>query len=116
MTTASFFGAVTLTDGSPARPQQCELEYLRSRRFLEPHDDVALAELNDLPTRLESFLRALGRSDRRHTYSTLTILLDTVADDATVGCRYDGHRHDRRVGVLPGAVLPDPGAGGCGRS
>lgn len=78
-----FFDTVTLIDGSPTRLQQCELEYLRSRRVLEPDQDVALAELEDLATRLEEFLRAHGLTDQRGTYSKLSFLLDTVAAGTT---------------------------------
>jgi hypothetical protein len=77
-----FFDTVTLTAGSSARLQQCELEYLRSRRVLEPDEDVALAELEDLASRLEEFLRGHGLSDERGTYSKLSFLLDTVAAGA----------------------------------
>ncbi|MCT9008510.1 hypothetical protein [Streptomyces rhizosphaerihabitans] len=74
-----FFDHCSLVDDRDVVLNQCELEYLRSRTAVEPDEAAALAEMDEIASWLEGFLREHGLDSTRGFYSKRTFLKDVVA-------------------------------------
>ncbi|MFJ7626094.1 hypothetical protein ACIQZN_06345 [Streptomyces sp. NPDC097595] len=74
-----FFDHCSLVEDHRVTLNQCELEYLRSRVAVPPDEDAVLAEMDEIVSWLEAFLREHGLDDRRGYYSKRTFLKDAVA-------------------------------------
>ncbi|MFB4424354.1 hypothetical protein C5F59_025140 [Streptomyces sp. QL37] len=74
-----FFDHCSLVEDHEVTLNQCELEYLRSRVAVPPDEAAVLAEMDEIVSWLEAFLREHGLDDRRGFYSKRTFLKDAVA-------------------------------------
>ncbi|WP_069768132.1 hypothetical protein [Streptomyces sp. LUP30] len=74
-----FFDHCSLVADRDVVLNQCELEYLRSRTAVEPDEAAALAEMEEIASWLEGFLREHGQDATRGYYSKRTFLKDVVA-------------------------------------